>query len=590
MKQAVKQKVIGTIILFCFLSFYSTAQNNQFIDVWAGAGYSSLYHGIDNTKVPGGFGLSVGTAYEYNLNKLMFLGGVEFTYLNSKSKLIGYEENHEFRYNLIMYPNQPETYFVNYSFNTYEEKHNIGYLNIPLQVGMRFNRYYAMIGARIGLNIFGTYKTTSQLNTKGIDDEFFDPMENMPGHYLNNKDFSDNGKLSLGLNISPGAEFGLYLDEWLGTFDRQGRRRGPSYRAGIFVDYGISNMNKANTDNKILTQPIDNPLDVNVNGLLSSSMAQNKRFGSLYAGVKLAVLFQVGNQKKPTPKQKPQPPTPSLFYAHITDAETNENVVDAEVNVRLLSGNRHAFTSMTDSEGMVSHELKNGRYSVNVAAEGYLGFKKTVTHNKLDTLEIAIQRIPSFVARVIDVETKENLLAEVTLSTAADGKQLFKKTTDPSTGIVSHELKSGRYQVNVTSEGYIYYQEVINHTTSETLLVALQPIKKDVVVVLHNLFFALNEAEILPESGPAMDELYQFLTNNPTVQIKIIGHTDNTGSLAYNMRLSQNRAKAVYDTLVERGILPERLSYEGKGPNDPVASNETEEGRAENRRVEFIIQ
>ena len=113
---------------------------------------------------------------------------------------------------------------------------------------------------------------------------------------------------------------------------------------------------------------------------------------------------------------------------------------------------------------------------------------------------------------------------------------------------------------------------------------------KDVKVVLHNLFFALNSAEILPESSPALDDLYRFMSDNPEVHILITGHTDNTGSLDYNMKLSAERAGAVYTALVERGITPSRITYEGRGPNEPVATNDTEEGRAANRRVEFTIQ
>ena len=80
------------------------------------------------------------------------------------------------------------------------------------------------------------------------------------------------------------------------------------------------------------------------------------------------------------------------------------------------------------------------------------------------------------------------------------------------------------------------------------------------------------------------------MSDNPEVHILITGHTDNTGSLDYNMKLSAERAGAVYTALVERGIAPSRITYEGRGPNEPVATNDTEEGRAANRRVEFTIQ
>jgi outer membrane protein OmpA-like peptidoglycan-associated protein len=80
-----------------------------------------------------------------------------------------------------------------------------------------------------------------------------------------------------------------------------------------------------------------------------------------------------------------------------------------------------------------------------------------------------------------------------------------------------------------------------------------------------------------------------MMNESPDVRIEISGHTDNTGSLNTNVRLSQERAKSVVDFLVARGIDLSRLEYRGYGPSQPVAPNDTEEGRSRNRRVEFKI-
>ena len=105
-------------------------------------------------------------------------------------------------------------------------------------------------------------------------------------------------------------------------------------------------------------------------------------------------------------------------------------------------------------------------------------------------------------------------------------------------------------------------------------------------MVLKNIFFDLNRSELKPESHVELDKLVDYLSHND-VKIEIGGHTDDQGSDEYNDKLSQNRAKAVYDYLVGRGISADRLSYAGYGKRQPVADNSTEEGRAANRRTEF---
>ena len=581
MKHIVVRRSLGLVLILCGL-FAANAQNNQFINLWGGGGYSLLYHGIEQTKTSGGLGYSVGAGYEMNFNNFILLGGVEFMQLSSTTKLTGYTEGHTFDY-ATTHPGQPGAYTVNYSFNNYSEKHKAAYLNIPLQFGMKFSRYYALLGARVGVGLFGSYNTSSQLTTQGIDSEFVDPMEDMPKHFFGTRDFPDKGNLNLGLNVSPGAEIGLYLDEWFGTFDRRGRRVGPSYRVGLFADYGLLNMNSAKTENKILTPPVENPLDVKVNGLMSSTLAQDKRFGNLYAGLKFTVLFDVSkSQKKPQPQIQDIP-----FYAKVVDGETNENV-SAELTLRM--NNRQIMKKQTDAQGMVTHDVRAGRYQLKAVAGGdYLDYTQTISIKQPDTLLIPMKKIPLLAALVSDAQTNEPLEAEITLKKLPEGTEIYSQKTD-RTGFISQRIASGKYQIAVAVGEYEFYQNTIDHTKNDTLKVRLLAIKKDTKVVLHNLFFEFGTARMLPESEPAMGELYQFLSNNPEVKIEIVGHTDNTGTDAFNQKLSEDRAKAVYDTLVQKGIDMSRLTSSGKGSKEPVDTNETEEGRAMNRRVEFVVQ
>ncbi len=103
------------------------------------------------------------------------------------------------------------------------------------------------------------------------------------------------------------------------------------------------------------------------------------------------------------------------------------------------------------------------------------------------------------------------------------------------------------------------------------------------------IFFDFDKADIKPESYPVIDEIADQMLSRPKLRLEIQGHTDNIGTVEYNQRLSERRAKAVYDALVERGVDPKRLRWRGFGMTQPIAPNDTEEGRAKNRRTQFVI-
>jgi OmpA-OmpF porin, OOP family len=110
-------------------------------------------------------------------------------------------------------------------------------------------------------------------------------------------------------------------------------------------------------------------------------------------------------------------------------------------------------------------------------------------------------------------------------------------------------------------------------------------------VALYGIYFDTNKTDIKPESAPAIDEIAKFLKQDPKVLVYVVGHTDNVGGYEYNMGLSQRRADAVVKELTSKhGVPATRLRAVGTGPVAPLAPNETEEGRAKNRRVELVQQ
>jgi len=120
---------------------------------------------------------------------------------------------------------------------------------------------------------------------------------------------------------------------------------------------------------------------------------------------------------------------------------------------------------------------------------------------------------------------------------------------------------------------------------------ACAPAKPKEIVVLKGINFAFNSAELTPESKKILDENRDVarLKGEPDIRVEIAGHTDSIGSDAYNQQLSERRAKAVVDYLVSKGVDPKRLKAVGYGKKQPVATNDTEAGRAQNRRVELQV-
>jgi outer membrane protein OmpA-like peptidoglycan-associated protein len=169
-------------------------------------------------------------------------------------------------------------------------------------------------------------------------------------------------------------------------------------------------------------------------------------------------------------------------------------------------------------------------------------------------------------------------------------------SSDPITGEYLAVLTEGReYAVYVTKKGYLFKSLAFNYANKETfepltLDVYLEPLRPGATISLNNLFFESGKFKLQDKSDIELFKIITFLNNNEKTKIEISGHTDNVGKPEDNLKLSTNRAKEVYDFLIQAGIPSLRISYKGYADKKPIASNETEEGRSQNRRIEFTIK
>lgn len=153
------------------------------------------------------------------------------------------------------------------------------------------------------------------------------------------------------------------------------------------------------------------------------------------------------------------------------------------------------------------------------------------------------------------------------------------------------------YLVNVSKPGFLFYSDnfslkdkVADYNKPYQLEIPLQPIDTGYTIELKNVFFDVNKWDLKPESKAELEKVVAFLKANPGLKVEFGGHTDNSGDKAFNKTLSTNRAKAVYDYVIQNGgIVATRLSYKGYSDTKPKVPNDSPENKAKNRRTELKV-
>lgn len=208
-------------------------------------------------------------------------------------------------------------------------------------------------------------------------------------------------------------------------------------------------------------------------------------------------------------------------------------------------------------------------------------------------LNLRPERMEYFKGKVYDAATKRAIQAQIEVFKLENNELVFQSVSDEKTGEFTACLPvKNKYGYFISKKGYMFYSGDVSKIDSMhviALQVALDEIAVGEKVILNNVFFDFDKDDLKPESVAELERLIRFLKVNSTVSIELGGHTDNKGSREYNLVLSNNRAKAVADYLIKRGVSDKRISYQGYGFDRPIADNATDQGRAQNRRTEVII-
>lgn len=194
-----------------------------------------------------------------------------------------------------------------------------------------------------------------------------------------------------------------------------------------------------------------------------------------------------------------------------------------------------------------------------------------------------------------DSQTKKPVNAKFEIRNLENGRIVSSGISDKVNGEYLICLPVGAdYAFSATAEGYLFHSESFSLSDADASMpyarnIDLERINIGKSLVLKNIFFETGSSKLLKESFAELNTLIVLLMENPGLRVEIGGHTDNVGNAEYNMTLSQQRADAVKNYLVEKGIAANRLVSKGYGFSNPIADNDTEQNRAKNRRTEIKI-
>ena len=572
---------------------------------WGQVGYSNLFtsgilfNDATGTANPIGFqnkdkgyvGGGLGLGYQLRYKQFLMTVGAEFNTYNSVMAITNRPDGtFSLAYGMAPYAN---TMTYHYDFAKLNDQIIGGFVQVPLLFGMELKDIplFWQAGVKAGIGILGLSTVSGVMTTSIEDKELIAGLNDMYKHALvTDKEVErPASNVNFGLNLAASAEIGVNFDRWIKSASR--------LRVSLFADYGVLNAlsyKEIQGAQDIPTQMTvaANPIEFPTNSALMTTSAKDAKVNPFLVGAKLAVWFDLPRHKKAT-QEYPKAPTPRMgVYMYDENSALALGGVAVEIT-NVETGK--VLQKNTNRQGLLQGRFAPGTYQISATKNGYYPsdtILKTVEVFDFDTLRLPLERIPAPIIytlcmNIYDVETQEPIEAAVRLTSANDTVVLYAAQSADD-GFIETPLTEGDYIAHMTATGYMPKDDTL-HFVRDTFDLYMQHIKEGIKVKIENLFFATNKTVILPQSEQSMSDLANFLLENPSVKIHIVGHTDAVGSDEANQILSEGRANSVRNDLIKRGVAAERMTAEGKGEREFVADNDTEEGRQLNRRVEFTI-
>lgn len=289
---------------------------------------------------------------------------------------------------------------------------------------------------------------------------------------------------------------------------------------------------------------------------------------------------------------------PFSLTGHITNLKTGQPV-QAEIILKAAGEDEERYKVVSDEKTgfyIITLEDKINIDLVVKATDYFEHNEKLLLKNIAGSesrKDVSLQRSVNTytVTGVVTDNARQPMKTAINLTKPADEQFRQTNESDQNGKYEITTTDAGPFLLEITAEGYFFINSVIEFIDSAMIVrnFVMKKMESGAKIVIENILFNTGNATLRPESFTELNRLVNLLKENPTVKIEISGHTDNVGSAALNKKLSKNRALSVRNYLLSQGIAVERLEYEGYGFDHPLMPNDTEEGRAANRRVEIEI-
>lgn len=581
-------------------------QDLHFVDFWGGAGYSGMVNNYKNTSLNlgtaytgdfesrfiGGGGGLIGVGYELHHRHFMMKVGPEFRLFSSQDNL-----NFAEPYNIQQ---QDYTSMIqHYQFDRLHETQMVGQIMLPVMFGGNFDRYYFLVGAKAGYTVLGSWHHSGKLTTSVTEEMGIEDWTDIPSHYLVREakvaehplyDGTAKGKNPFGLDVTLSAEFGINLEEFLPADWQQANEESKHpwhFRLGAFIDYGMPIISVSQNAPFFTTHSADfrqqsvwnEPTMVTTNSIHQSPVDKT-RLNSLLVGIKFTAMLQMNKPKMPNPRMQ----------MWVEDAFTNKGIASASIYVQ-QEGKVRPQMRTAKKDGGLQQRYPKGNYQLWASATGYLPgdtVNYALDEDLRDTVRMSLIPTPKWEGYVHDSKSEKLITTTLAIRDRETGDTLELMTTPDAPARYSFDYGHA-YDMTISAEGYHDKTVMVSDLYATEHFYVDPIIRVRRVLILKHMYFATDKTDILPTSESDLMKLYNFLTENPKIRVMITGHTDSQGSDAYNQRLSEGRSASVKAEMVKRGIDADRLETDGKGESEPIDTNDTEEGRQNNRRVEVTV-
>lgn len=302
----------------------------------------------------------------------------------------------------------------------------------------------------------------------------------------------------------------------------------------------------------------------------SIDLEDNQYLNQISVGVAYSPVQQIAKRR-------------ATLLVQVGDAST-----DQPIPAQVIIAEHYPSVFVIGPSGKRNLDVQSGRYKVTVSAPGYLAQTYTINFSPRRTTAIDLKLEPDRTGARLIVKTidRQTGVAIPGAAVTAGGVTLISNDF----GEARFSVPPGSYRIDAVTEGYMPQSETVVVSATMPLAVTISMLRGDARIRITGIYFPSGSAVIPPSSYPAIDEALRLLDAGSNVRIEVQGHTDSQGSAESNLLLSQRRAEAVRDYLIRvHGISPDRLAARGYGESEPLASNDTEAGRAQNRRVELVV-